>query len=957
METRGARQVNSSVRGMPGQLSGGCQRLSRRALPGIKVRTVTATAAARAGVSVLSFSAGVLAARTLGPHGRGLLAVLMAVPGVIGILGLLGHDTANLRFTGLSHSAFRQAVRRSVAFSVVVGTAAAAAWWLSGWLWPAARLGLSPGMAWLGAAMCPATLLLTLLGTAEIGRGRTSVYNCAMTGTMAVYLAGVCALRLSGHLTVISCFTAYAASQLCGIAALLALGAKRLHPDGQTVALRRYSGYALRAYLPNIIQYGMLRMDVPIIQVLAGTAAVAMYAVALPFAEALLLLPVTVGLVMFPRVTSGSVGKHATVRIGLTVLAATTMLAAAVALAVPVAVPALYGSAFHGSVAVIWAMLPGLTIFSVARTVQTYLTGTDDLKPVIIAAAAGAATGLVSLFALTGKLGAVGAGAADSAAYVAFSAVMLVRLGVPGAIAARMRRFRQQAAGRARDLAAQLPVTGIMLGSATAMAALLIGELSTGTAVTAGLAAGLILVLTVLAMPSSGLYILAAAIPVSQTSVGNRWITDRDLLVLIVVCLLGMAAARRITLPRPWAVALAVSAVCYFLVSATLVGGGISGQDLRGLLTLGAVLLILPVIAGPGSETRRAAVVFALSAAFVALLEVPTARSSLADQGSASAVNGAAAAAGQTGALNHNTEGALFVVALAVLLTCLPRARDWLTRVTLLAATAALLTGVAYSFSRSAYLGALAVLALFAVRRTLRGLLAAVVAAGCLLPLAPGAVLARAGTIWAGGSLDFSSATRLDLWGSAFRMFVREPVLGVGYLHFGSVLPAYYQNSGPDDTTILNISGFSYAHNTFLTILSQTGLAGAGLIGALALIGWRHAWAGMRQGDWASEGAILAFTGTAVCSVFGEPLFETAFLAAFLLVISACHKERSPELGPDDARNTARSSSPGETGPAIAASSHRGHGDGGRVVLPADGRPDAAGPLRADCTARRRPLG
>lgn len=944
---------------MPGQLSDGWQRLTRHALPGIKLHTVIVTAGARVGVSVLSFGAGVLAARTLGPHGRGLLAVLMAVPGVIGILGLLGHDTANLRFAGLSHSAFRQAVHRSVVFSLVVGTGAAGAWWFSGWLWPAARLGLSPGMVLLSAAMCPATLLLTLLGTAEIGRGRTSVYNGVMTGSMAVYLAGVCALLLSGHLTVISCFAAYAASQLCGIAALLALAVKRLHPDGQTVPLRRYSGYALRAYLPNIIQYGMLRMDVPIIQILAGTAAVAMYAVALPFAEALLLLPVTVGLVMFPRVTSGSVGKSATIRIGLTVLAATTVLAAAVALVVPVAVPALYGPAFHGSVAVIWAMLPGLAIFSMPRTVQTYLTGTDDLWPVIIAAAAGAATGLVSLFALTGTLGAVGAGAADSAAYVAFSAVMLVRLRVPGALSARIRWLRHQAAGWARNLVARFPdrLTWIMLGSAAAVAALGIGELSTGTAVTAVIAAGLILLLTVLAIPSSGLYILAAAIPISQTSVGNRLISDRDLLVLIVVCLLGMAAARRITLPRPWAVAMGVSTVCYFLVSATLVDGGISGQDLRGLLTLGGVLLTLPVIAGQHAETRRAAVLFAFSAAFVALLEIPTARSSLASEGSAPAVNGAAVAAAQTGALNHNTEGALFVVALAVLLACLPRARGGMTRVAVLAATAALLTGIAYSFSRSAYLGALAVLTLFAVRRTLRGLLAVAVAAACLLPLAPAAVLARAGTIWAGSSLDFSSATRLDLWDSAFRMFVREPVLGIGYLHFGSALPAYYQNTSPYDIAILNISGFSYAHNTFLTILSQTGLAGASLIGALVLIGWRRAWAGMRQGDWASEGAVLAFTGTAVCSIFGEPLFETAFLAAFLLVISACYKERNQRFGPDDARDTARSSSASEAGPVAAHSSYRGDEYGGRVVLPADDRPDADGPLRAGRTARRRPLG
>lgn len=926
-------------------------------MPAVKLGTVTATAGARVGASLLSFGAGILAARALGPHGRGLLAVLMAVPGVMGVLGLLGHDTANLRFTGLSHSAFRQAVRRSLVFSLTAGTLTAAAWLLSGWLWPTARLGLSPGMALLAAAVCPVALLLTLLGTAEIGRGRTSAYNCVTICTMALYLAGVCGLMLAGSLTVITCFTAYAVSQLCGIAALLVLAVKRLRPEGEVVSLRRYSGYALRAYLPNIIQYGMLRMDVPIIQVLAGTAAVAIYAVALPFAEALLLLPVTVGLVMFPQVTSGAVGKAATVRTGLTVLAATTVLAAAVALAVPLAVPVLYGAAFHGSVAVIWAMLPGLVIFSIARTTQTYLTGTDDLKSVVIATAAGAVTGLVSLFALTGKLGAVGAGAADSAAYAAFSAVTLRRMRIMKAVAAAARQLCHQAAARARDLAVRIPVTRFAWGSVAAVAALGVAALSTGSTATLAAVAGVVLLLTVLAMPASGLFILAAAIPVSQTSFGNPWITDRDLLALVIVCLLGTAAARQITLPHPRALALGIIIVCYFLLSATIVGGGVSGQDLRGLLTLSAILITLPLIAGQRREARWAAVIFAVSAACMALLEIPTARSSLASAGNAPAVNGAAVAAAQTGALNHNTEGALFVVAMSIMLACFPRARRGITRLAVLVVTAALLAGVAYSFSRSAYLGALAVLVVFMMRRTVRGLLAVVIATGCLLPVVPPAILARASTIWAGSSLDVSSAARLDLWNSAFRMFTHEPILGTGYLHFGSLLPAYYQNSSVFSLGTLDLSGFSYAHNTFLTILSQTGLIGASLICSLVLIGWRGAWAGMRRGDWAGESALLAFIGTAVCSVFGEPVFETGFLAAFLLVISACWKEWNQRPDPDDARISAGNANANENGPTFAHSSYRGDSNGCRVVLPANHGPDATGPLPAGRRARARTVG
>ena len=104
--------------------------------------------------------------------------------------------------------------------------------------------------------------------------------------------------------------------QLCGVVALLAAAAIRVHPDGEKISMRRYTSYAGRAYLPNLAQYGMLRMDVPIVQALAGTTAVALYAVALPVAEGVMLLPTAVALVIFPRVTSGIVGQADSERIG-----------------------------------------------------------------------------------------------------------------------------------------------------------------------------------------------------------------------------------------------------------------------------------------------------------------------------------------------------------------------------------------------------------------------------------------------------------------------------------------------------------------------------------------------------------------------------------------------------------------------------------------------------------------
>jgi len=70
-------------------------------------------------------------------------------------------------------------------------------------------------------------------------------------------------------------------------------------------------------------------------------------------------------------------------------------------------------------------------------------------------------------------------------------------------------------------------------------------------------------------------------------------------------------------------------------------------------------------------------------------------------------------------------------------------------------------------------------------------------------------------------------------------------------------------------------------------VLSQTGLVGAALVGSLIVMGWRRAWPAARIGDWAGESSILAFIGIGICSAFGEPLFEPAVLAAFLLVVLA----------------------------------------------------------------------
>ena len=598
-------------------------------ISGISVATVGSTLGARLAATFLSFVAGIIAARELGEHGRGVLALLIAVPAAFSVLGVVGLDTANLRFAGRSHTAFLRIIRVAVMFSLLAGTAASAAWLLASAWWPAVRLGLSPELALLCALLCPITVLLTLLGAAEVGRGRIQVLNIVTAGAVAAYLVAIAVLAASDQLTVIRCFVSYAASQIVSVIVLLLTTGRRVQEVGEKVPFREYSGYSLRAYLPNIAQYGMLRMDVPVIQVLAGTNAVALYAVALPFAEAMLLLPIAVSLVMFPQVTSGTLSRKATGDISAAVFAGTAVLAGVAALIVPIAVPLIYGSAFRGSVLVIWCMLPGVVIFGAGRTVQTYLAATDRLGPVILAAGAGIVVGLVSLVTLSPRFGAAGAGAADSVGYFAYAAVILrwVRRNGPLAIAAAkaISYCRQAGATTGATMGgatgvSRLTIFGCVAAAAGALVAALLSTASTPTLIDI---LAILLVLIAVAWPTAGLYMLAIAIPVTQTPRGAAVISVRDLLVLVIACLIGQMAVSSLAKPRTFIAATAAAGVSYFLVSAVLVGGqGATSKDLLNIAELSIPLLCLPLIVRTGTVARRAAIVFSFSTACLAVAEV-----------------------------------------------------------------------------------------------------------------------------------------------------------------------------------------------------------------------------------------------------------------------------------------------------------------------------------------------
>ncbi|MCM0678498.1 O-antigen ligase family protein, partial [Micromonospora phytophila] len=789
---------------------------------------------------------------------------------------------------GRSPAAHGHTVRASLRHVVTVGTVLAAVWAAAGLMTgPVVRLGLDPVTFGLALALCPVVLLSTLLGATEIGRGRATAYNLIVVTSLGTYLAGLAVVVATGRTTPAAVMAVYGVGQLVGLVVLV----RRSRPDraaDRAAGLDgEYRSSARRAYLPNLAQFGMIRTQIPVIQLLVGASAVGVYSVALALAEVLLIIPIAVSLVLVPMVANGGATWRSVARLGLRTLLITAVGAGVLAAAGPVVVPLLYGHHFAPAVPVLWALLPGVAFFALARVAQSYLTAMDRPAATAAAAVAGALVGLAGMALLVPRYGATGAGFAGSAGFLVYATVIAPAFLRADPARRHAGRRRASAPSRQRGTAGRqllvtllIPVVAVACGLAATRAdvtplplPLLLLAATLGAAV--------------LVMPVLGVYGLALGAPAGQLP--EPFTIGTPALLLLALCALaGTILRRQVSWRDPHCAGLIAALVALLVLGATL-----SNPDLQPLAAMAPVAVVaiplccLPLALRGGAADHRALLLFAFAAAAVGAVHAVT---TIRAGGQVAVVDVVPTA------VNRNVWGPMLVLALAVLLARLSRPAPLALRMAAVAALPVIALTLAYSYSRSSYLAAGAVLVCFALRRLVRtglwvGLTAAVAAALGVsgTTLIPQTVAARVEETAAGGALDLSSALRVDLWSAAVRMFPDFPVFGTGYLGFNGRLPDYFAQQATNAwyQPITQLSLLTHPHNFFLTVLVETGVVGVLLLGALLWRVYRPVWRDYRaRARWTAEGAVLAGVGVAVSSLTGEPLLTLPVLIPFVLLLA-----------------------------------------------------------------------
>lgn len=394
------------------------------------LRTVAETIGSRFVSLALAFVTSVVAARTLGPEGRGLFAVALTVTSVGVQLSNLGLHAGNTYAVTRDPSRLATIVANSLAISLCAGTLSALAIWSLVLVVPAVAVVPGPLLA-VAVLTIPLGLAAMLLQQLLIAIGRVRAYNLVEIAARLLTLLAIIGLAFSGIATPLA--FAFATLLITLISAAAAVEAMRdLLGRGLRASsslIRAHFAYGLRAYAAALVSFLVIRFDLLMVQSIRGAGDAGQYAVAVALADVIYLLPVTVSSLLFPRL-SGEPDDETRRAITLTtakyVAGLMIPISALAAVLAQFAIAAIYGDAFGPAAPAFALLMPGIALLSVHTVLMSYFAAVGMPRIVILAPLVGLLVNLTLNVWVIPRFGIAGAAASSSVAY----AIMVVMSGI-----------------------------------------------------------------------------------------------------------------------------------------------------------------------------------------------------------------------------------------------------------------------------------------------------------------------------------------------------------------------------------------------------------------------------------------------------------------------------------------------------------------------------------------------
>jgi len=367
-------------------------------------------------VKVFGAATGILAARLLGPEGRGELAVIVFLPTLVAAIGGLSLPQAIAFEVSRAPEREDELAASGVCAGLILGFLEAALLIPLVWVFlPADKLQLAP-IAAAFMVYVPVVYAGCCLMGVDQGAGRFREFSIFQPLSGGIYLAGVLLLAAIGKVTPVGCAGAMLAGAfsvplLRGTTLRLALSRAKVSWPAARTLLRR--GLAL--HLPALAGLALMRSDMLVLVRTVPAAAIGLYAAG---------LAVAVGHIgtanPFVQVGFRAVAAERDLPRALSILSRHFRMAQVVVLAggvltallAPWLIHLAFGARFAGAIPVAYWLIAATTLWGLAQILDQMLRALEHTMPGMVSNAVG--LGLVFAIGVPASLrfGIVGMGAA-----------------------------------------------------------------------------------------------------------------------------------------------------------------------------------------------------------------------------------------------------------------------------------------------------------------------------------------------------------------------------------------------------------------------------------------------------------------------------------------------------------------------------------------------------------------
>ena len=385
-------------------------------------------------IFAVGFITSIILARTLGPTGKGIYALIILIPAVMLKLGSLGIEAANVYFVGSRQYEPKDVASNSLLSSILLSLFLILLFlgisYLSAFKNYLNSNQINIFYLWLVVLTIPFSLFSGFLRSIFLGKEKIITFNKINIFQTIIQLVTIVIFLIILKQGVSGAVNAHILTVLFAFVFIIFLIKKvtKIKLSFNKKLFKDSIGYGVKAYFANLAQFLNYRLDMFLVAFFLTPAAVGYYSLSVGIAEKLWMLPGAIATVLFPRVSSlqDKDANNLTPRVARHTFFIIFILSLILAILIRPLIKILFGIAFLPSVTPLLILLPGIVALGGAKTLTADMAGRGMPQFGAYSSFISLAVNIPLNLWLIPKWGIAGAAFASSVAYIIATIVVII---------------------------------------------------------------------------------------------------------------------------------------------------------------------------------------------------------------------------------------------------------------------------------------------------------------------------------------------------------------------------------------------------------------------------------------------------------------------------------------------------------------------------------------------------